>query len=356
MSALCSNQPRRKMKKKTYQPLFIAFTILFGIILFMSSCVHSGMEECDITDKAQVRVDFDYSQTGITPSGTTIIFYPTGNTSGGEITSFSTHNSYAVVNLLPGEYAVLVINDSFTDFSNIKFRNTGDYDNVEAYVTPVSESGQTDSHLLHYSPEILVTDNLPSFVVTQAMADDANLRLQTMRSDDVPVNKVFTLRRAVARANVVLHIKDMKYIRTASSSVSGFSEGQLLASHQNNTTGVTHGVENIKLAYKDGSKTNGTITGSFNTFGLNPDIGQNYRLTFDALLIDGKTKIHKEFDISNVIKTNKDEYGITIEIELGSKDNPLIEIPKVEAEQGTSPFDPDVDDWDENEDIDIPLY
>lgn len=329
-------------RTKLFRDCLFAFYISLkvGIVLIMSSCIREDLDECEVA-RQQVKVAFDYSQTGISHSGTTIIFYPAAEMTGGEKVSVSTHRSEEQINLLPGEYSVLVINETFSDFSTIKFRNTERFGEVEAYLIPSVDTGQLYRNATPANAEMLVVDTLSSFVVKEGAADTTL--------------KVFMLRRAMAPVNVVLHTKNMKYIRKASFSISGFSEGQILASRQNTSASIEHAVENSKLSYYDQSKTNGAVTGSFNTFGLNSRKEQPYRLIFDALLIDGITTVHKEFDIRDCIKMNEEEYGISIEIELGTKENPVIEIPKVENEDGKSPFDPDVDDWEEEEDIDIPL-
>lgn len=325
---------------RLYQPFTKTIVILLSIISIMNSCIREELDECEVL-RQQVKVEFDYSHTGISHSGTTIIFYPTPEMVGGKIVKLSTHRSEELINLLPGEYSVMVINETFSDFSTIKFRNTENYGEVEAYFIPGSELGQVVRNVKSANSEMLVVDTLSSFIVKVGVED--------------MITKVFTLRRAMATVNIILHTKNMQYIRKATFSISGFSEGQVLASHRNTATSVEHEVKNIQLSYYDQSKKNGTIKGSFNTFGLNPDEGQTYRLTFDALLIDGKTKVHKEFDISDIIRINENEYAIFIDIELGSEESPKIEIPEVETEEGKSPFDPGVDDWEEEEDIDIPL-
>lgn len=306
----------------------------------ISACSRSCPHEDDIT-KLPVTIEFDYSHTGISHTGTSIIFYPSAQTFTEETPRFSTHSDRTVVHLQPGEYSVLVINETFTDLENIRFRRTESYDKIEAYIPTDGGEQQLYKSPVYASPEILVVDTLSSFIVKHGVTNKAA--------------QVFTLRKAVATAKVVLYIKGIQYIRSVTSSISGFSEGHLLASRKNNTTSINHRVENLKMSYNKELIGNGIITGSFNTFGLSSNDGQTNRLIFDALLIDGKTKVHEEIDISDLIKINKSEFDISIDIELGSKNNPFIEIPKVEAEEGTSPFDPEVDDWDENETIDIPL-
>lgn len=342
----------KKIKTGTCLPT-TTFILLLGIALLMSSCIRQGPYECDDT-RAQVKVEFDYNYAGIPRSGTTVIFYPATSSPSGERTTVSTHSSSATASLLPGIYSVLVINETFGDFSNIRFRNTESYNKVEAYTIPVADTDQiTRSPMLHHSPDILVVDTLSSFTVTPAMVQETNQRMQA--TANLPTSQVFTLRRAIATVNVALHIKNMKYLRTVASSISGFSQAQILTSGRNNTTAVAHGIENMKAVYTDETKNNGIITGTFNTFGLNPTDEKIYRLIFDALLIDGETKIHEEFDISDIIETVEGDYGIYIDIEFGTKENPSIEIPQVKPEEGTSPFDPEVDDWEEDGAVEVPV-
>lgn len=327
---------------------------LFCTILLASSCDRNDSIDNNVR-KAQIKVEFDYSRAGIPLSGTTIVFYPKEGTNEHERLTISTHNSSTLVNLAPGEYSVLVINETFGDFNNIGFHDTERYNQIEAYAMPIDNSTKVHNFPLSYCPDILVVDTLSSFIVTPEMVEQTWTRLQSTTEQNVAATKVFTLQRCVSRVNTKIHIGNIQYIRNATYTISGLSQAHILSSRRNSLVGVAHGAENIKMSFNQGSKTNGTVNGSFNSFGLQPDDKGTYRLIFEALLIDGTTTVRKEFDITDNIKIDKDENGLIIDIELGSIEKPLIIIPEVKPEPGTSPFEPDVDDWEEGNTVDVPL-
>ena len=101
--------------------------------------------------------------------------------------------------------------------------------------------------------------------------------------------------------------------------------------------------------FDEGSPFNGTLTGTFNVFGI--DFTQSHRLHLEAQLVDGKTVFEGDYDNVRVTEKDNGEGVITIYVEATTD-----KIPDVKPEPGSnSGFDVDVDGWGDEVDTDIPI-
>lgn len=321
-------------------------------------CVIFSLYSCDtrrnmIDDNGVwVRVNTDWSRTGIEPNGTTVCFYP--NRPDLSPIYLVTNETYDSVKLNRDNYSVLVFNETVNGHDNIHFRDMHSYKASEAYsksITVPERHTKGPEENIVASPGMLGVSKLINLEMTRQMIEN----------DERPTLN-FTPEKRVTVVNVKIHIKGLLYahVRDNKAKLSGLAGEINLSEESENYTPVTHYFDINKMKL-DAGGIDGTISATFNTFGLaeTPEGDEKVKsiLTLYVMLRDGNPHTPIERDVTDLIKVvGEDEISLEIEIGLGILDDPIIVLPEVEDNPDMdSGFDADVDGWGPPIVTDIPV-
>lgn len=331
----------------------------------------------------EVTIQMDWSNTGLRPDGATVMFYPQDGKSPIKVLMTSDRQN---VKLRKGAYSIIAINQSFNDFDNIQFRGLGDYRTIEAYAKPISRPpfSKTTSNLYMLGPDQLAVARLDRFVVNDEMIKACMNRLSGTKSGTDPANiqTVLTIRPQLvtSTAEVYVNTQGVNYIRYSQGVVSGLAGGIMLSSLIP-TPGKTAQLFDFDINPQNNDKRLGILSAQTTSFGL-PGVSMfnpEYRtitvksvstktaeqnngpvcilsrtsvpvdLEIIAPLIDNKTTFSAVYNLNAYVDTV--DHHIHISISFNN-----LNIPPVENPSGSnSGFNPDVDDWNNNDKISIPL-
>lgn len=329
------------------------------LLVLLSSC-----ERRDLTyyTEAEFEIRVDWAQSGLDDeeagNGATAVFYPQDG--GTPKVVLMGDRSYEKVRLTAGRYDVLVFNRSFTDFGALAFRGEL-YHEVEAYArhveTRTDPETRATTRVIVHSPEKLAADVIEDFEVTEDMLGNysstgthtSRVKSKAARAE---VQDDFTITLApqclTREVKVQVNVFGLHNIRSAIGTLTGVAESVNLSTGKVSVQAVSQQFALDEIAFHEGSLFNGTLTGSFNTFGIETEIPRQLHLK--ALLVDGKTIIEESFDVT--AREMEDESGdLVLYIELTASPIPDVK-PDGETDSG---FDADVEDWGDEIESEVPL-
>ncbi len=317
----------------------------------LSTCFFiSAISSCDRREltyymESEIEIHADWSQSGLTDEdlgyGATAIFYPED---GGEPKVVLMGNrEYAKVRLPEGRYNVVLFNRSFDDFACIGFRGHGGYHTLEAYASRIES--RVDE--LTDSPETLSADRMEGFEVTEDMLGNYSdvMRRGVPATDGCTLR--FTPRKLIEELRVTVHIKGLHNVRSAVATIDGVASSVFLATGQASQQTVTQRFELEKPQYYPGSPFNGTMEATFNSFAFNTD--RPHSVSIQAELVDGESTYGEEFSGLDIVEDTDEDGTLVLTLELETD-----QVPDVEPDDGGgSGFNPDVEDWGEEQDGEI---
>lgn len=339
------NQINLHKNRKT-APLPLLWGGLLSTLLMFSACER---RELTYYTEAEISVTVDWSRAGLEAEkdyGATLIVYPDGGDKPylvlmGERESGS-------VRLPSGKYDAVLFNRSFDDFGALAFRNWQTLETFEAYSRKMETRNQTRT--IVSSPERLagthsafvVTDNmLGNYAPTRSENPDCTQDKCRLQLTPLPLTR---------EVKVILNVKGLHNVREAQCTLLGVPLSIFMRNGQpgNETGGQVFGAGDP--TFTPGSISDGTLTGTINTFGIQKDA--SYELKVKALLVDGKTVI-EQVVTNAVAREETDEQGNPVFFLEVDVPDPF---PNVKPEGGTdSGFDAEVDDWKKEENVDIDI-
>lgn len=290
------------------------------------------------------------------------------------------------LNLCADVYPVLVYNLSPDEFGSMDFHNDEDYDSIHVTLTPITmranESWDKDVKYLREPEDLAVA--LDTIEITDEMTEKYSAVVRQRLSDGIPSDKADTVMYVfhetttpiISTLNVVVRVLGLNNAASVEGNISGMADGAYLTQlHSTSGQGI-HLLDKWKGSYDKGSKKDGYITTSINTFGLphgteydltHRDSTLNY-LTLNFKLVDGKTTRTFRYPVGNDFKYVTNENGqysytntvtlqLNLTIDADSRGNDFPSLPDVDPEKGNSGtgFDANVDDWEDGGSQDIIL-
>ena len=332
------------------------FTLFICALVTFSGC---DRRELTYYESAEITLTVDWSQSGLDDEegaahGATAVFYPTD---GGEPKIFLMGNySQEAVRLPEGVYDVIVFNRSFTDFSNIAFRGNEGYETLEAYSKNIETraDGKNGTRTVTGSPEKLASVAVKGFTVTEDMLGNYSQTTYgksaysaTVEDDRCALHLVPEKRTREVVA--VIRVEGLNNIRSATCRLDGIAESVFLATGRGSGQTASQEFPLSHPVFDEGSPFNGTLTSTFNVFGV--DFSESHHLHLEARLVDGKTVFTGDYDNVKVTEKDNGEGIITIYVEATTD-----KIPDVKPEGGSgSGFDVDVDGWGDDVNTDVPI-
>ncbi len=380
--------------------------LLFGLIFALSSCYRRGIDE-EFVDTATIPVAIDWTSTGLDAAtddenlyrssvylfanegapfdGATYREYPLNSATGGTI------------EVPIGEYSVIVFNNSTKEFnSNVSFRNYTSFDDFEYYCvasntktlddfvqTPDIIGAWSTSNMVVTSDMVITSHNLESYYISaanRAIAEEQLGQLSSVEPELLTYEISFRIYSSM--------IKSAKAITC---DLIGMPYAVKLGSCEAvDEPGVFEFDLESRTFDDDNIKTSGYISGSAQTFGLLPETepedetdatdtktlaeDAKYYLEFRFYLIDEYVyEIEDEngngtgeyastwywptpdkdpyrVDVTDALKGGFAQTIIDINIDLGFEEDEYSDIPEIYS---AGAFDPQVEDWGPEEDVDL---
>lgn len=306
--------------------------------------------------ETEIMISADWSRSGLNEKeqdyGATTVFYPTDGSS--PIMVLMGDRTYKTVYLKEGRYDVVLFNRSFDDFGNLGFRGEDAYRTLEAHATNVVTKDVPSTEIIIMdSPDELAADCMESFEVTPGMSGNYSSGMTNWGGKKIDGSKngcqlCFLPQKLTQKITVKIRIKGMNNIRNATCKLDGIAESVFLASGQISEKTVAQEFCLGNPVYNSGSATDGTLSASISVFGFDTEISHNLHLR--AELVDGKTTFEESFDDLKISQLEEGDGRMSIFIDMTCEKK----VPNVKVE-GSSGFDANVDDWEDevNSDIDI---
>lgn len=323
--------------------------------LVLSSCdstIHFYPEKGD--NRLQICLNVDWSDYHKTfPTGMTVIC--NHQETGEKVQVIDNHTDRVTPRLSPGRHWATVFNLTESEYNYIGFRGMESVETAEAYIIEEKnskwyESRADDGGFVARYPEWLAVDTIMTDRVE--ITDHGTKVIGTLH----PRNIIYTL-------HVEIHTENIGNVKSARGAISGFASGRRLASDKPNDNSVTatHLIESDDWTRTRTSvkPDKGIVKCDIRCFGLpsnhtgTPD--ENI-LEFHALLSDGKTILKYELPVGNLITAKERQTGGSGEnLDLYLKIQLDPPVPPGSGDGDGSGFDAWVEDWEEEEDIDIEL-
>lgn len=344
----------------------IYITFLISLALTLLACKRDPL--CyDHAEGAGVHVRVDWSESGLTPSGATLMIYDHEENLYGRILMADPTGHR--ITLDRGRYSFIVFNEAVEDFQRVGFRDMEKYTTATIYARP----DETDRPYMRSNddvpaartPDIVASASMDVFEVTQDMVRKIHGRDNSAENTTVTL----TPKRLTNQAVLTVHVKGLHNASTLVDPLAiltGMAQSVSLHNRTSGRTEVRHYFEFSQRGFYPGSDTDGTIQASASVFGLpgcvvdSPRVDPGFRCHLNIIyrLSDNVTNHYPPecpYDITDKISISAEDYTIHITAELGLSgegDEPIV-LPKPQGGgDDIGGFDPEIKDW---EDVVVPL-
>ncbi|MFI3285626.1 MAG: DUF5119 domain-containing protein [Rikenellaceae bacterium] len=287
-----------------------------------------------------VVVNLDWSELEENPNGATVRFYPKTRSELSVVT-LRTNSSVDSAFVKRDNYAIVVMNETVDSHSNIEFSNSDNYENFVGRIKSVlNPSAGGDDIVTGGEPDAFATASYEDLEVTRESVIEA----KRYELD-------FTPQLRTKQLCVTLYINGIDNLRSdiQALTIDGMADGIKLYTGESNGVGISHYLTFTEKVYDEDSYKRGYLRGYVNCFGVAGN-GIDNKVTLYMALRDGNMHYIKDIDVTDMIYTDEnDELKLYLDLE-------DITLPEVEDIYNPgSGFDAEVDDWDEEEDLNIPI-
>lgn len=323
--------------------------ILIALVMISMAFMHMSCQKFRyLYAVEELQVDIDWSDLGEKePSGTSIVFYPVdGQGAYAKEETNEIHN--AGIYVMEGVYDVIVFNNTPDEFSSLGFNGIDAFNTFEIYSKDVKSKWYKPNYSgerIARQPEDFAVATIKNLEVTREMIEHSSITI-------APKN-------VVQEAKIKVKVSGIQNARSARGSISGMASSYNVSTKKTGTDDVTFLLENWAPKTDAGSYTEGELTTDFSSLGLVDTYikrGTNGRYIFklSVLLVDNKTQVDLEKDITEQILALDWGEGKEILLKLGFSPNKPVVLPDVKPEDGSEGgFEANVEDWGSDEQIDI---
>ena len=335
----------------------VVICCLLYVLMILSSCEHK--ELClHHNHVVPVRVDVDWGMFDEeTVTGMTLYAYPQQlNETVMEYTSDITHQVFL---LYPDTYRFMVHNQTASEFSTVEFLDMYDYQNARAEAASTTSkwySVKSEDEEVAQESQWLAVNTSEPVEVTMKMLNEHYERNTTWEQSEqnatwlttlTPKNVVYTV------TVLVKNIKQMYNFADIRGSISDMAKCYYINRGHNGQETATYLLEEWNI-YRDSSDpTTGSATAVFRCFGLpfghSGAASENY-LNLQILLVNGEILSVDPIGVGDLFRTPADCPSGDLQLELNIDLN--IVLPDV-PDNGEGGFDASVDEWEEEEIVDI---
>ena len=351
--------------------------LIIGMAGLTASCDRYEVERY-YTGTADVSVDIDWmSRFGERPSGMTIMLAKDGDAI--TFTDITNDVDHYDLKLEPGEYKMIIMNRTFDEFGSMGFYQTKSFNDVFAYARQLQRTTEDWDVNANYKREPeAIGCAVDTFKVLPGMTDGEFRFVYWKDKIDGNYEK-FKLREVVEPMATELYVRvkviGFKYMAGVVGNISGMADGFLLSQAWRRSQQGYHFLDGwtIKAAPEESSedKSVGYITTKIRTFGLPhgrelptqrlPDYNM---LSLCFTLIDDTKHVFRYsvgdkiyYREKDVTEFDKHDVALELELDLAAPFCSDDEVPHLPYAQpsGTGAFDAEVEDWGDEEGVDVPM-
>ena len=304
-------------------------------------------------DTASVVLLVDWSGAGKTPEGCKAIVYKDG------VSVYSTVTQEVgriPLELESGNYRVMVMSYSETEYSTIHFEDMNVLEQARAFCADATEFGMDPGSQME--PEWIAAAFTPSFTITSNESGTRYVRVKMPFSERTQDEEDFAGNDSEYRlqekpllsvVNTIVHLEEASRVRALVMHVKGLRIGWDFSSECPDEHTGTLDIQSWTRQKTKGDQ--GTLHSMASTFGLLAD-DPNPEVTLDFTLDDGEK--YWSFSAPAQTKITREEagglyYRLEIEIEIATEQDPVL-LPEKENEGGSGAgADAKVDGWDEQD-------
>lgn len=341
----------------------VQFLIPLSSFLIPCSCTHREFDfeiNDNGTSRVHVNVDWSELERHEKPTGMTVMCYPHDpDNVNGTVTYLSSTTSRANMKLTPGEYDIVVFNQSDGEFGTFSFHDMESRENARI------EAAEFTSRWYVSRSEGEVTARHPEWFAVAEIADvtvssDDYSDIKELAKRGYPTTRStliaeLTPENIVSMKKIKIHIRNIYNLRSARGGISGLAAGLQMKGRRRHDHCVTHLLEEWTLALDKDNSSNGCIESAFTCFGLPGNhtgaAGEN-ELNVSFLLVDNEATLDYTFHVGHLIHNNTTDE--TIDIVFDDFGNPIV-LPDVKPEGATTGgFGSNVTGWEDiNVDVSI---
>lgn len=366
----------RGLRCAHYYFLFIIYYLLFPVVF--TSCDRYDIE-LYYTGKANVRVNMDWqTRFGERPTGMTIMLAKDGDAI--TFTDITNDVDYYDLELEPGEYKMLVFNRTAGEFGSMGFTKLNSFTEAYAYAQKLQQTTSFwDVNVSYMREPEHIGCAVDTFTVLPEMTD-GNFRFVDWREKAADERHTLELNELVEPMTTELFIRvkiiGYKYMASVVGNISGMANGFLLTQAWRRSETSYHYLDNwSKYASPEETTEDisvGYITTTVSTFGLphgremlSQRLPDHSVLSLCFTLIDGTQHIFR-YPVGDKIEYRVAELNgyfskvdVTLDLDLEIitpfySDNEVPNLPYAQP-SGTGAFDAEVQNWGDDEIIDVPM-
>lgn len=333
-------------------------------LIVFSSCENKDLcDDHDHLNYIRVRVNVDWSQflPKEIPTGMSVVMYPT-DMSHKPFVELTNNISYAILRVPVGEYSLLVYNQSPPEFGSFNFVDTDQFAKLHIAGRKVQTrwyQTRDDNETVIAEPEWLGIDVFRTITLTPEMEEMQDRDDLATRQDSIPRDLVIASahqRNVISTLTVRVHLKGIYNLRSARASITGMAAGYVLGEEHPSSDEATQLLEEWSVTTDSSDPTQGVISAKITTFGIpygHQGIPEENLFRLQLLLIDGTTVKDFPFSVGDLLRAESEgestlDRSLVLDLSI---DEPL---PDVKPEGGSSSgFDAIVDDWGEEEEVDV---
>ena len=299
-----------------------------ALMSFLYSCQFRPVN-MDYYDGCSIWVAVDWSSfIQEQPTGMSVYCYPKDG-SGQEPYIYRSNTTSGVMVRLPvGHYDLLVFNQSVDEFGSMHFEGMDKYMTATAVLEPLGDG--------HYDPEWLAIGTL----------EDLNVTLE-----DFNANRSITLspRNVIYNVSVEIKVQGINNSEKISCKIDGMARKYNMADGGQSSS-ATHLLNSWGKECDKDNPASGVVFTSFHSFGLPDSFSskpEDCILDVSFLLVDNKTGCRFSIPAGDRFITDKEAHRMALTLDEG------ITLPDVEREEGG--FSAEVKDWEEEQQVDVPM-
>lgn len=371
---------------------------LFLLAIVLGACERRPLETIkQTTIKVIVKCIWSLERYPERPTGVTLYFYRDGDVAPRVVTTSDVDS--CEVQLEKGHYRLLMISQSPEEYWTMEFENMNSYEKAEVTLEekatkwftrvqdePVVENPEMIA--VGVSEEFDITDEMVEQyqevyqlwkTKTRALAAKSAAKNGTKAEGDGALSdeeaeiirieeqvRYLTIRIPIYPENIVsqfwvtIYAGNADVLQSVRAATTGMARSWELTKDITDQQGVTQLIEQWALTMDDPETRVGHVDGIITTFGLpngeTPSAVRDSTLNVSALLIDNKTVTDYIFNVGDKIKVEQPNKGFRHMYRLifGSVEDPMITLPDVKPEGGGG-FTANVEDWGDEEYVDIPI-
>lgn len=355
----------------------IGTVVTIAAMGLMTSCDRYEVERY-YTGKADIRLDIDWmSRFGERPSGMTVMLAKDGDAI--TFTDITNDVDHYDLQLEPGEYKMIIFNRTFGEFGTMRFGQTRSFNDVFAVAQQLQRTPEEwDVNASYIREPEAIGCAVDTFTVLPEMTD-GEFRFVNWKDKIEGNYESLRLHEVVEPMTTELYIRvkviGFKYMAAVEGSISGMANGFLLSQAWRRRQMDYHFLDSWAAKAAPGESTEdksvGYITTKISTFGLphgreliSQRLPAYNMLSLCFTLIDDTKHVFRysvgdriTYREREVTKFDKHDVTLELDLELTAPFYSDDEVPNLPYAQpsGTGAFDAEVQDWGDDENVDVPM-